>query len=120
MTMSFESSLDDREPMFYAMPQPAMPPKDYQVTGEGRAVATPLLDVSRTRAVVPRHLRERGSCRLVYSPRTRFSLLPSWRGCRRIDGELRKNAKQEEVGKADQRPYRGAQLDERARWETSV
>jgi hypothetical protein len=30
MTMPFESSLDDREPMFYAMPQPAMPPKDYQ------------------------------------------------------------------------------------------
>jgi hypothetical protein len=30
MTMPFESSLDDSEPMFYAMPQPAMPPKDYQ------------------------------------------------------------------------------------------
>jgi hypothetical protein len=30
MTMPFESSLDDRAPMFYAMPQPAMPPKDYQ------------------------------------------------------------------------------------------
>jgi hypothetical protein len=30
MTMPFESSLDDREPMFYAMPQRAMPPKDYQ------------------------------------------------------------------------------------------
>jgi hypothetical protein len=30
MTMPFESSLDDREPMFYAMPQPAMPPKDDQ------------------------------------------------------------------------------------------
>jgi hypothetical protein len=30
MAMPFESSLDDREPMFYAMPQPAMPPKDYQ------------------------------------------------------------------------------------------
>ena len=29
MAMPFESSLDDREPMFYAMPQPAMPPKDY-------------------------------------------------------------------------------------------
>jgi hypothetical protein len=33
MTMPFESSLDDREPMFYAMPQPAMPPKDYQEGG---------------------------------------------------------------------------------------
>jgi hypothetical protein len=30
MTMPFGASLDDREPMFYAMPQPAMPPKDYQ------------------------------------------------------------------------------------------
>jgi hypothetical protein len=30
MTMPFESSLEDREPMFYAVPQPAMPPKDYQ------------------------------------------------------------------------------------------
>jgi hypothetical protein len=30
MAMPFESSLEDSEPMFYAMPQPAMPPKDYQ------------------------------------------------------------------------------------------
>jgi hypothetical protein len=30
MTMPFEPSLDDREPMFYALPQPAMPPKDYR------------------------------------------------------------------------------------------
>jgi hypothetical protein len=30
MTMPFEPSLDDREPMFYAMPQPALPPKDDQ------------------------------------------------------------------------------------------
>jgi hypothetical protein len=30
MAMPFESNLDDREPLFYAMPQPAMPPKDYQ------------------------------------------------------------------------------------------
>jgi hypothetical protein len=30
MVMPFESSLEDREPMFYAMPQPAMPPKDYR------------------------------------------------------------------------------------------
>jgi hypothetical protein len=30
MGIPFEASLDDREPMFYAMPQPAMPPKDYQ------------------------------------------------------------------------------------------
>jgi hypothetical protein len=29
MGLPFEASLDDREPMFYAMPQPAMPPKDY-------------------------------------------------------------------------------------------
>ncbi|MCB2054898.1 MAG: hypothetical protein KDE35_11735 [Geminicoccaceae bacterium] len=28
MRLPFESSLDDREPRFYAMPQPAMPPKD--------------------------------------------------------------------------------------------
>jgi hypothetical protein len=33
MTMPFESSLHDREPMFYAMPQPAMPPKDYEGDG---------------------------------------------------------------------------------------
>ena len=33
MTMPFESSLDDREPMFYAMPQPAMAPKDYERGG---------------------------------------------------------------------------------------
>ena len=30
MTLPFEPSLDDREPMFYALPQPAMPPKDYR------------------------------------------------------------------------------------------
>ena len=30
MTLPFEASLDDRAPMFYAMPQPAMPPKDHQ------------------------------------------------------------------------------------------
>ena len=30
MAMPFDSSLEDSEPMFYAMPQPAMPPKDYQ------------------------------------------------------------------------------------------
>ena len=30
MTAPSEPNLDDREPMFYAMPQPAMPPKDYQ------------------------------------------------------------------------------------------
>jgi hypothetical protein len=30
MTRPFETSLDNREPMFYAMPQPAMPPKDYR------------------------------------------------------------------------------------------
>jgi hypothetical protein len=29
MAMPYEASLDDREPMFYPMPQPAMPPKDY-------------------------------------------------------------------------------------------
>jgi hypothetical protein len=28
MAMPFEPSLEDREPMFYAMPQPAMPPKN--------------------------------------------------------------------------------------------
>ena len=28
MRLPFESSLDDREPKFYAMPQPALPPKD--------------------------------------------------------------------------------------------
>jgi hypothetical protein len=30
MTTPFETSLDDREPLFYAMPQPAVPPKDQQ------------------------------------------------------------------------------------------
>jgi hypothetical protein len=29
MRLPFEPSIDDREPKFYAMPQPAMPPKDY-------------------------------------------------------------------------------------------
>jgi hypothetical protein len=29
MAMPFEASLDDREPMFYPMPQPAMPAKEY-------------------------------------------------------------------------------------------
>ena len=38
MAMPFESSLDDREPMFYAMPQPAMPAKDYQ---EGKSARPP-------------------------------------------------------------------------------
>jgi hypothetical protein len=33
MALPFEPSLDEREPMFYAMPQPAMPPKDYQEGG---------------------------------------------------------------------------------------
>jgi hypothetical protein len=28
MRLPFESSLDDREPRFYALPQPALPPKD--------------------------------------------------------------------------------------------
>jgi hypothetical protein len=32
MTLPFEPSLDDSEPMFYALPQPAMPPKDYEGT----------------------------------------------------------------------------------------
>jgi hypothetical protein len=30
MRLPFEGSLDDREPKFYAMPQPAPPPKDVQ------------------------------------------------------------------------------------------
>jgi hypothetical protein len=30
MTMPFDGGLDDREPKFYAMPQPALPAKDYQ------------------------------------------------------------------------------------------
>jgi hypothetical protein len=29
MRMPFEPSLDDRAPLFYAQPQPALPPKDY-------------------------------------------------------------------------------------------
>jgi hypothetical protein len=29
MRLPFEPSLDDRKPKFYAMPQPALPPKDY-------------------------------------------------------------------------------------------
>jgi hypothetical protein len=29
MRLPFEPSLDDREPQFYAPPQPALPPKDY-------------------------------------------------------------------------------------------
>jgi hypothetical protein len=33
VTMPFETILDDREPMFYAMPQPAMPPKEYEEGG---------------------------------------------------------------------------------------
>jgi len=28
MRLPFEPSLDDREPKFYAMPQPALPPKN--------------------------------------------------------------------------------------------
>jgi hypothetical protein len=28
MRLPFEPSLDDREPRFYALPQPALPPKD--------------------------------------------------------------------------------------------
>jgi hypothetical protein len=30
MAMSLEPGLDDREPMFYAKPQPPLPPKDYE------------------------------------------------------------------------------------------
>jgi hypothetical protein len=33
MAMPFDPDLDDREPMFYAMPQPALPQKDYRDTG---------------------------------------------------------------------------------------
>ncbi|MGH6962753.1 MAG: hypothetical protein ACREE7_19925 [Dongiaceae bacterium] len=33
MTMPFEPGLDSPEPRFYAMPQPAMPAKDYQGAG---------------------------------------------------------------------------------------
>jgi hypothetical protein len=33
MKMRVEAGTDDREPKFYAMPQPAMPPKNYQGTG---------------------------------------------------------------------------------------
>jgi hypothetical protein len=29
MRLPFEPSLDDQEPQFYALPQPALPPKDY-------------------------------------------------------------------------------------------
>ena len=29
MRLPFEPSLDDREPQFYALPQPALPPKDF-------------------------------------------------------------------------------------------
>jgi hypothetical protein len=29
MRLPFEPTLDDREPKFYALPQPALPPKDY-------------------------------------------------------------------------------------------
>ena len=30
MRLPFEKSLDDRDPRFYALPQPALPPKDWQ------------------------------------------------------------------------------------------
>jgi hypothetical protein len=33
MRMPFEPSLDDREPKFYAQPQPALPPKDHAGPG---------------------------------------------------------------------------------------
>lgn len=33
MRLPFEPSLDDREPKFYAQPQPAMPPKDHAGPG---------------------------------------------------------------------------------------
>lgn len=32
VTQPFEAGMDDREPKFYAMPQPAMPEKDYAAT----------------------------------------------------------------------------------------
>jgi len=35
MTQPFDSGLDDREPKFYATPQPAMPQKNYADTGTG-------------------------------------------------------------------------------------
>jgi hypothetical protein len=35
MTQPFDSGLDDREPKFYATPQPAMPVKDYAAVAEG-------------------------------------------------------------------------------------
>mgnify|MGYP001181829729 FL=1 len=35
MRMPFEPSLDPREPRFYALPQPAMPPKDASPQGPG-------------------------------------------------------------------------------------
>jgi len=36
MRLPFEPSLDDREPKFYAMPQPQGPPKDYDRSGPQR------------------------------------------------------------------------------------
>jgi hypothetical protein len=33
MKMPVESGTDEREPMFYAMPQPASPPKNYGGVG---------------------------------------------------------------------------------------
>lgn len=41
MRLPFESSLDDREPKFYALPQPALPPKDRLPDAPAREYARP-------------------------------------------------------------------------------
>ena len=41
MRVPFESTLDDREPRFYAMPQPALPPKDEEGQGPAKVYQRP-------------------------------------------------------------------------------
>jgi hypothetical protein len=43
MRLPFEKSLDDRDPRFYALPQPARPPKDAQAT-PARIISPPGTD----------------------------------------------------------------------------
>ena len=40
MRLPFEPSLDDREPKFYALPQPALPPKDLAAAAGRRSTSS--------------------------------------------------------------------------------
>ena len=57
MRLPFETTLDDREPRFYALPQPAMPPKDAM-----RPPAQVVVPPGHQRLSRPQSVAERMNC----------------------------------------------------------